>query len=86
MESKDFIRLIPPRLRRPNEQQNQGGENRPMPKSEEENQYENDKLKFIDMLVQYRVDLIVVAANCLEARMLKKSLKDIASNARQNPP
>jgi hypothetical protein len=36
------------------------------------------------MLLQYGVDLIVVAANCLEARMLKRSLNDIASNAKQN--
>lgn len=36
------------------------------------------------MLVQYKVDLIVVAANCLEARLLKKSLNDIIINTKSS--
>ena len=36
------------------------------------------------MLIQYKVDLIVVAANCLEARLLKKSLNDIIINTKSS--
>ena len=71
------MRLLPPRKRK--DQQNQDGMNeRPLPKSEEEIQHEKDKAKLVDMLEVHNVDLIVVAANSLEARNLKMTLKSIA--------
>ena len=51
---------------------------RPLPKSEEEIQHEKDKEKLVGMLEAHNVDLIVVAANSLEARNLKMTLKSIA--------
>lgn len=53
-------------------------EDRPQPKTDEETQHEKDKMKLIDLLEEYDVDLITVAANCLEARNLKRCLESIA--------
>lgn len=76
---KDFMRLLPPRKRRePQGEDRAGKPDRPQPKSEEENEHERDKAKLIEMLEWHSIDLIVVAANSLEARNLKDCLKKIA--------
>ena len=59
---------------------------RPMPKTDEELQHEKDKAMLIEMLEKHSVDLIVVAANSLDARNLKKTLTDIASNHNNKQP
>lgn len=59
---------------------------RPMPKSEEEVQHEADKAKLIGLLEVHSVDLIVVAANSLEARNLKRTLEDIAVELKNKQP
>ena len=51
---------------------------RPQPKTEEELAHEKDKAKVIELLEKHSVDLIVVAANSLEARNLKRILETIA--------
>ncbi len=51
---------------------------RPLPKTDEETQHEKDKKKLIELLEEYSVDLITVAANCLDARNLKRCLESIA--------
>ena len=53
-------------------------DDRPQPKTDEEAQHEKDKRKLIELLEEYDVDLITVAANCLEARNLKRCLESIA--------
>jgi hypothetical protein len=49
-----------------------------LPKTEEEKEHEQDKAKLISIMQQHSVDLIVVAANCLEARKLKQVMEEIA--------
>lgn len=77
---KDFMHLIPPRKRRPKE----GEEEQVMPHqpTDEDNEHEKDKDKLKEILINYSVDLIVVAANSLEARNLKKSMDTIAAEAK----
>ena len=53
-------------------------DDRPQPKTDEEAQHEKDKRKLIELLEEFEVDLITVAANCLEARNLKRCLESIA--------
>ena len=48
--------------------------------------HEKDKAKLIDLLETYSVDLIVVAANSLEARNLKRTLEDIAVELKNKQP
>lgn len=48
-----------------------------MPKTEEELEHDRDKDKVIQILKDHQVDLIVVAANGLEARNLKKVMQDL---------
>ena len=81
VQTRDFMRLLPPRKR--NNMAGRGGEDqpmdgRPMPKTDEETQHEKDKKKLIELLEEYQVDLITVAANCLDARNLKRCLASIA--------
>ena len=59
---------------------------RPQPKTDEELQHEKDKQMLVEMLEKHSVDLIVVAANSLDARNLKKTLTDIASNHNNKLP
>lgn len=78
------MRLLPPMskkgprndregdFQRPEDQQRQGQP------TEEEKEHERDKTKMIELLEYHSVDLIVVAANSLEARRLKRVLEDIA--------
>ena len=47
--------------------------------AEEENKHKLDKMRFKNILKEYSVDLIVVCADCLEARKLKKNLEDFAN-------
>lgn len=46
-------------------------------KTEEEIEHQNDKNKLIELMEWNYVDLVVVAANQLEARNLKQTLSDI---------
>jgi len=83
---KDFMHLLPPRKRR-DRGEGKPGENvemQPMPTqvTDEEREHEKDKDKLKELLINYSVDLIVVAANSLEARNLKKSLDGIAAEAK----
>ena len=61
-------------------------DDRPQPKTDEETQHEKDKRKLIDLLEEYSVDLITVAANCLEARNLKRCLESIAGELKNKVP
>ena len=61
---------------------NQGGEGGRAPKTEEEVQHEKDKERFMDLLETHSVDLIVVAANSLEATKLKKCLNELAGESK----
>lgn len=88
VQTRDFMRLLPPRKRL-----NQGGnrddaamDDRPQPKTDEEAQHEKDKRKLIELLEDYSVDLITVAANCLEARNLKRCLESIAGEMKNKVP
>lgn len=47
--------------------------------SEEMQEHEKDKDKIKKLIQEYEVDLIVIGANKLEARQIKKVLSDIAS-------
>lgn len=55
-----------------------------MPETEEEKEHKRDKEKLVDILRQHSVDLIVVAANSLEARRLKEELNILANEARND--
>jgi hypothetical protein len=79
MVSKEFSNLIPPREPRIS---SDGFSKLPMRPGEieEREKHAYDKEVFLDLLKQYQVDLIVVAADCLEARKLKNALNDIASS------
>lgn len=59
---------------------------RPLPKTDEEQQHEKDKKKLIELLEEFNVDLITVAANCLEARNLKRNLESIAAELMSKVP
>ena len=83
---KDLMRLLPPRKRKDLQGPDAPMNDRPQPKSEEELQHEKDKEKLIDLLEQHSVDLIVVAANSLEARNLKRTLEDIAVELKNKQP
>ena len=75
------MRLLPPRKRREQQgREDQPMDGRPQPKTDEELQHEADKKKLIALLDEYKVDLITVAANCLVARDLKRSLESIAGD------
>ena len=88
VQTRDFMRLLPPRKRLP--QNREGGdapmEDRVQPKTDEEAQHEKDKRKLIELLEDHEVDLITVAANCLEARNLKRCLESIAGEMKNKVP
>jgi hypothetical protein len=46
--------------------------------AEEENKHKADKSRFQGILRDFSIDLIVVCADCLEARKLKKNLEEFA--------
>jgi hypothetical protein len=47
--------------------------------AEEENKHKADKERFKNVLRDFSVDLIVVCADCLEAKKLKKTLEEFAN-------
>ena len=57
-----------------------------MPKSEDEIQHEKEKVLMIELLEQFSIDLIVVAANSLEAIKLKRSLEEISAELKNRDP
>ena len=61
---------------------NQSGEGGRAAKTDEEVQHEKDKERFMDLLETHSVDLIVVAANSLEATKLKKCLNELAGESK----
>ena len=82
---KDFMHLMPPRKRRdPGDKPGGDQDNHPMPQAvtDEEREHEKDKEKLKEILINHSVDLIVVAANSLEARNLKKAMDTIAAEAK----
>jgi len=56
------------------------------PKTEEEIEHERDRKKLIEILDQHSVDLIVVAANSLEARTLKRVMTDLGYELKNKKP
>ena len=52
------------------------------PKTEEELEHERDSNKLIEILDQHSVDVIVVAANSLEARNLKNQMFDLSEKSK----
>jgi len=54
------------------------------PENEEQKEHTRDKERFKEILRANSVDLIVVAANSLEARRLYKQLNDLASDAKNH--
>jgi hypothetical protein len=46
---------------------------------EEKKKHIDDKKRFQDVIRKHQVDLIVVAADCLEAKKLKKTLDEFAN-------
>jgi len=70
---KDFLNLLPPR-RRPASMQ---GGMRPG-EQDEIKKHEQDKKQFQAILIEQKVDLIVVSADCLEAKRLRKALMEFA--------
>lgn len=54
------------------------------PETEEQKEHTRDKERFKEILRANSVDLIVVAANSLEARRLYKQLNDLASDAKNH--
>jgi hypothetical protein len=78
---KDFMRLLPPRKPRNQgmrdglgpKDQNKGD----MPKSEEQKEHEVDRQRVIEILDEYSVDLIVVAANGLDSRRLMEVMQEL---------
>ena len=67
--SQDFHSIIPPRESRP--EKVRPGE------QEERKKHAYEKQIFHDLIRQHQIDLIVVQADCLEARKLKSALSDI---------
>jgi len=53
-----------------------------LPETEEEKEHKKDREKLVEIIRQHSVDLIVVAANSLEARRLKEELFNLAANAK----
>lgn len=80
---KDFMRLLAPRFRKPKPDAFSGGMDRHHVKTEEEIEHDRDRAKFIEMLENYSVDLIVVAANSLESLKLKTTLEKIVEDFKQ---
>jgi len=76
VEHRDFLHLIPPRKR---QEPRDGQAYIPRPGEEEEKiKHEADRRALQDLLREHEVDLIVVSADNLESRRLKKALSDYA--------
>jgi len=89
LHHKDFMRLLPPRKKRP---LNQPGQQRdvPMqgdhnlPETEEEKDHKRDKEMLIAELRRHSVDLVVIAANSLESCKLYDIMKILAGEAKNS--
>ena len=84
---QDFQHLMPPRKMNltnleqdPNatEEEQQRLKKLKMTQKEENREHEGDRKRISDLIITHRVELIVVGANRLEARLIKKVLSDIA--------
>lgn len=86
---KDFMRLLPPRIKKPRQQPGQPIQDplqQDRPKTDEELEHDKDKSKLIDILELHSVDLIVVAANGLEARTLKRVMNELGFELKNKKP
>lgn len=70
---KDFLYLIPPRKPREGQMEMRPGQ------EEEARKHNENKKEFQEILREHKVDLIVVSADCLEAKRLKKALSEFAN-------
>lgn len=74
---EDFLHMIPPRKPRVDPD---GAPPVPRPGEEEgARRHAEDKRKFQELLREHKVDLIVVSADCHEAKRLKKALSEFAN-------
>ena len=79
-QTRDFMRLLKPRQKKQDHKARDNEQLRSRLQHDlatEDQKHEEDKRKFINLLDEYGVDLITVAANCLEARTLHKTLRGI---------
>ena len=74
---KDFLHIRPPKKRRVQE----GEEEQPILERDRQQQikHDEDKKKFQDILRDNQVDLIVVSADCLDAKIIKNAISDMAN-------
>lgn len=79
---KDFMRLLPPRKKRQNQQDVQGDQR--LPETDEEKDHKRDKETMVKALRDQSVDLIVVAANSLESRKLFEVMQELSGEAKNN--
>lgn len=79
---KDFLFLLPPKKRI----QRDGEPTQVRPgEIEEQRKHDEDRRQFQEILREHTVDLIVVCADCLEAKRLKKALTEFANlNSQQD--
>lgn len=86
---KDFMRLLPPRIKKQRQQPGAPMQD-PLqgepPKTEEQLEHERDRATLIDILEKYSVDFIVVAANSLEARTLKRVMDELGFDLKNKKP
>tara|TARA_B110000285_G_scaffold231264_1_gene299583 strand:- start:271 stop:717 length:447 start_codon:yes stop_codon:yes gene_type:complete len=74
---KDFLYIIPPRKPRGGPD---GAPPEPRPGEEEgTRRHAEDRREFQEILREHKVDLIVVSADCHEAKRLKKALSEFAN-------
>lgn len=77
LEHKEFLHLLPPMRRRVDPNTGQP----PVPKpgeADEQANHLNDKKKISDLITNHKVDLVVVSADCLEAKKLKSMFSELA--------
>jgi hypothetical protein len=78
LAQREFAHIIPPREAR-SSGNNERAPMRPQEREElEKHMY--DRADFLNLIKQHNIDLIVVAADCLEAKKLKKALDELASS------
>jgi len=80
IEHMEFYHIIPPRKPKMRD----GVSYAPRPgEVEEQKKHIADRTRFQNMLKEHEVDLIVVCADCLEAKKLKKTLEEFAGKGSQ---
>lgn len=77
---KDFQYLIPPRI--PRKRENEAAPELRPGQIEDQRKHNEDKKTFQNILREYNVSLITVAADCLDAKRLKKALGEMATYSR----